>query len=347
MRHTKRILGALASMGLAAALVSVALPSGAADHLDSPAVKKDGRTDITDIYAFRSEEHADRTVLIMDVNPLAGIQSGTSFDPKGTYELLVDNDGDARADVTLTTTFSGIERAGQRLKVKVGDTTVGTGRTGAAVALRGGGTAWAGLADDPFFFDLQAFRDQVKGAGGSRTFCDAGTTDFFAGTNVTAIVLEVPTSWLTAGSPTIGVWARTWHGSQLKDQMGRPAINTVFIPEAMKDAFNMTAPVDMPAAFGPIFTDDLLALSGLDGSPYTQAQAEAITGILLPDVLTVDTSSPAGFLNGRQPADDVIDTELTVVTGGLFGGSPVLTSDCVPANDAALPSTFPYLAAAH
>ena len=88
----------------------------------------------------------------------------------------------------------------------------------------------------------------------------------------------------------------------------------------------------------------------MDGSPYTAAEAATVASLLLPDVLTLDTSSPAGFvpgLNGRQPAEDVIDFELFVVTGGLFGGTPVLTGDCVDANDVALPGTFPYLAAAH
>ncbi len=41
------------------------------------------------------------------------------------------------------------------------------------------------------------------------------------------------------------------------------------------------------------------------GSP---AYAEAVTNISLPDILTFNTSSSAGFLNGRQLADDVIDT---------------------------------------
>ena len=39
--------------------------------------------------------------------------------------------------------------------------------------------------------------------------------------------------------------------------------------------------------------------------------------------------------------DDVIDTELGLVTEGF------ITTDCVGANDVALPSTYPYLAAQH
>jgi hypothetical protein len=62
---------------------------------------------------------------------------------------------------------------------------------------------------------------------------------------------------------------------------------------------------------------------------------------LVPDVLTVDFSNSAGFLNGRSPADDVIDAELNVLSKGA------VTTDLVDANDAGFPGTFPYLAAAH
>ena len=89
------------------------------------------------------------------------------------------------------------------------------------------------------------------------------------------------------------------------------------------------------------------------------ATAQAITGLLLPDVLTLDvknlgkstgtsfTGDKAGnILNGRTLAEDVIDLELTVVTGGL-DGSAVIPTDHVGANDATFPGTFPYLAPAH
>jgi hypothetical protein len=337
-----------------AACALTALPASAADHIDSPLTKTDGRTDITDIYAFQSPENADNTVLILNVNPIAGTLSGTTFDPRGSYVLNVDNNGDARSDVEVEVSFGNPDGNGQqKVKVKVDRATVGMGTTGETIQLRRGGKAWAGLADDPFFFDLQAFRDlkTMLGGGGpgmGRTFCDANATDFFQGTNVSSIVVEVPSAALTAkGNPNIGVWATTFSGRTLKDQMGRPAINTVFVGDDRKDEFNATTPDRMRDAFGELFVDDLVMLSGLDGSGYTQQQAQTIADVLLPDILTVDTSSNAGFLNGRQPSNDVIDAELALVTGGADGGTPVLSSDCIGANDVALPNTFPYLAPKH
>jgi hypothetical protein len=349
----RTILRLLAGPVLIAALAITAVPAHAADHLDAPLVKTDGRTDITDVYAFQSPRNADNTVLIMNVNPLAGVVSGTTFDPKGHYVFHVDNDGDAEEDLSVEATFGKPDSAGiQKMKVKVGNQAVGQGETGTPIQLKRGGHGWAGVADDPFFFDLQAFNNLKATLANMTpetpdTFCDGGANDFFAGTNVSAIVVEVPSSMLTRnGEPTIGVWATTASGNTPKDQMGRPAINTVFLPDDMKDEFNATAPSDMLDKYGDLFVDDLVFLSGLDGTGYTDVQARAITEVLLPDILTLDTSDAAGFLNGRRPADDVIDAELAIVTGGFGGGSAVLTTDCV-GSDVPLPNTFPYLAAKH
>ena len=74
---------------------------------------------------------------------------------------------------------------------------------------------------------------------------------------------------------------------------------------------------------------------------YTDEQAGDLADVLLPDVLTYDTSTAAaGPLNGRALADDVIDAELGIVTQGAVAG------DCVGAHSD-YRSTFPYLGAAH
>mgnify|MGYP002626390588 CR=1 FL=1 len=80
----------------------------------------------------------------------------------------------------------------------------------------------------------------------------------------------------------------------------------------------------------------ITALSGGDAD-----FAAFLTDILLPDLLTVDTSNPAGFLNGRRLEDDVIDAELDLLTKGA------LTGDGVDANDVPFLTVFPYLAAPH
>ena len=77
----------------------------------------------------------------------------------------------------------------------------------------------------------------------------------------------------------------------------------------------------------------------MNGAPsYSPAQKNSIANVLLPDELTVKLGDAAGFLNGRRPADDVIDAEFGLLTNGA------VHSDGVNANDRAFPTSFPYLA---
>ncbi len=342
-------LGALGAAGLAAGLAIGSLPSIAADHLEAPLVQQDGRTDIADLYAFNSPDNPANTVLVMTVNPVAGVLSPETFDKDAQYRFRVDTDGDARHDRTIRVDFGFVRPDGnQPLKVR-GMGGFSKGPTEQVLDLAGGGRAYAGTFDDPFFFDFQAFQDQVKAAGGPRTFCDGDETDFFTGLNVSGIVVEIPTVQLTGGATgPVGIWAETSVGAERKDRMGRPAIATALVRDGREDFFNRARPHQDAKRFTEDVKGTLLALSGLDGSGYTDDEAQAITDVLLPDVLTYDPAQKAEYLNGRALTDDVIDLSLTVVTGGFFPDStPVLTGDCVDANDVPFELSFPYLAAPH
>ncbi|MEO1062173.1 MAG: DUF4331 family protein [Actinomycetota bacterium] len=351
----KKQLLALAGVGaITVGALAGAGPTNAADHLEAPLVAQDGRTDINDLYAFQSPEHPDNTVLVMTVNPGAGVLSPDTFDPDATYTFRVDRDGDARQDAQIRVRFGEPDADGEQSVRVDGLTGRAHGTTGEEITFRSGGRVMAGTFDDPFFFDFQAFQDQVKGAGGTRTFCDGGEVDFFAGLNVSAIVVEVPTERLDDDEPGVGIWGRTrTTGNQppRTDRMGNPAIATVLINDGNEDQFNRRVPRTDVRNYTAEVSANLQFLSGLDGSGYTEEEANGIAGLLLPDILTLDASSPDGFvpgLNGRGLADDVIDFELFVVTGGLAAsGTPVLDSDCVDANDVPFPGVFPYLAAPH
>ena len=315
-----------------------AMTSRAADHLDAPLVKTDGRLDINDVYAFQSPVNPANTVLIMTVNPLAGVLSPLTFHPSASYEFKIDTNGDAREDMTYKITFSEPKNNGaQTVKLRFspssrcghgGEGSMAKGLTGTNIPVRGGGTLRAGIFDDPFFFDLAAFKNGLA-------FCPGGVgTNFFAGLNVTAIVLEVPST--SFRNNNIGVWARTMldddeHDEMQVDRMGRPAINTVFIPADKKDAFNFGKPRNDQRDFRANVVGTLVALGN------SNATANALADVLLPDILTFNTASSAGFLNGRALSDDVIDAELSLISGGAIPG------DCV-ANDSVFTTTFPYLA---
>ena len=341
------VLGLLA---VAAVAALVTIPAFSADHLDAPAAKKDGRIDINDVYVFHpggapQNQDLTRTVLAMTVNPAAGVISGTTFRSGVNYEFLIDKNGDAKADSTIRVQFKGSTVDQQSYKVHVirGEegNLIARGTTGGVVE-NGDVKSFAGLRDDPFFFDLASFNDGA-------TFCQAGDKDFFKGFNASAIAIEVPTSML--GSGPIGVWGRTVVDDQQIDRMGRPAILTVFIPpnpfEAgstadgnLEDQFNATKPNKDQARWRSEIVNSLTLLYSLndatDDPSDDAAKIQGLADVLLPDILTVDLSKTTGFLNGRNLTDDVIDAELGLVTEGL------ITTDCI-ANDSTFLSGFPYL----
>jgi hypothetical protein len=366
---------AAAALVTAAALTAVTGPggAGAADHLDAPGLTPPGgdvRTDLTDIYAFRAK--SGRTVLVLNVNGLtkAGMQApfassapSVKRTERVTYNLRVDNNGDARADVVLGIGFGRPDARGvQSMVVTRNGKTLVRGRTSAFGDVRvnrgSGVTAFAGMRDDPFFFDLNGFLNILsKKEGESFLGCKSPRRDAFAGTNVSSIVLELPARLLTrSGSMSIGVWATTDRGGKQIDRMGRPAIGTVFIPNnpfepkgsepSQKNKYNESAPATDRARFRGEVVDSLTTLFSLnDGAGDNKAddagKIGSLANVLLPDILTFDTAKSEGFLNGRRLADDVIDAELALITEGAA------TTDCVSRNDRAFAAAFPYLAAPH
>ena len=396
------LVAAIGAIVLSALLVRQAQPSAAraADHLDAPGLTPppggDGiGTDLTDIYAFRSPANAKKTVLIMNVNGLTPADLanppgpdrpfGTKVpmvegNPNVSYNFRVDSNGDAVPDVNIQIRFGKARANGvQQMRVKIlrrghkaiafSGRSTGFGRPAVVNRARGGIKAFAGRRDDPFFFNLTGFLNILDIGGQSFVGCGGPNshpeTDTFKGQNVSSIVLELPSKLLRGGGDAkIGVWATTNVGTAQIDRMGRPAINTVFIPNnpfppdraadgepSKKTTFNHGQPSTDVADWTAEVVDTLQttfslnnaggALGGTDDPSDDAAKINGLAAVLLPDILTVDVSSPAGFLNGRKPADDVIDAELGLVTEGF------VTTDCVGSNDVAFPSTFPYLAAPH
>jgi Domain of unknown function (DUF4331) len=316
-----------------------------ADHLDAPGLKSpnmDARIDITDIYAFQKPGDPSKSILVTNVNPLAPTLAD-SFEHEAIYDLRIDTNGDAVADVAFRYRFSPFSNGAQTATVHYATGATAAGRNDggrtiinnapcsfgheAHVTTAGPYKFFAGLRSDPFFFDLVGFLNGFHFTG----------DDFFLDKNVFGIALEVPNSAL-GSNPKIGVWFRVlkevngvW--TQM-DRMGRPAINTVFNHGADKNTFNSGEPTQDRALFEASF------ISTLQSFGHPAAEAKAIAEILLPDILTYDYSSAAGFLNGRKLADDVIDAELALVSHGA------VTTDMVGAHTDYL-STFPYLGNPH
>src|SRR5690349_12389819 len=120
-----------------------------ADHLDSPgpiavtggddtanvgSPNGDPRTDITDVYAFLKPGDPTKSILILNVNPLAPLLAG-AFNSQAIYELNIDTNADAVADRSFRIRFSEVEAGSQTATVHlaVGDLAARVNDGGTAV----------------------------------------------------------------------------------------------------------------------------------------------------------------------------------------------------------------------
>lgn len=361
MRKTFVAVAAAAAM---MALGTAPLLVRGADHLDAPGLMSpegQAAADVNDVYVFEGAD-AGKTIIAVTTHPAAGAISPLRYATNLNYVINVDNTGDAIQDLAYVMRFSGKRKqqdwtltrySGEKARTLTGrGRQIAEGVTGTVEKAKGKTKVFAGLRSDPFFFDLAAFRDDVLGQPQGRSFCDqpgGKGVDFFASLNTNGIVLEQPDGRL---GTKIGVWAATiGEGGQI-DRMGRPAINTVFNAGNDKNVFNASRPRDDDAGFGDNVEAVLATFSGLDSEgAYSASELDTLRMVLLPDVVTYDTSTvAAGPLNGRGLDDDVIDVELNITTGGFpFPGRDAMgaiPSDCVGPHTDYL-SRFPYLGSPH
>jgi len=83
----------------------------------------DARLDLTDLYAFSKPGEVDKSILIMNVHPSAvvnppGPTTREPFAPEALYELKIDTNGDAVADIAYRVRFSSSADGSQTATVR-------------------------------------------------------------------------------------------------------------------------------------------------------------------------------------------------------------------------------------
>lgn len=111
--HTARAL--LLAQLLAATFAPAAIASS---HREAPFITKHPKTDATDFYMFRSYEagRADYVTLIANYAPLQDAYGGPNYfqlDPDALYEIHIDNNGDAKEDLSFQFRFSNANKDAQ------------------------------------------------------------------------------------------------------------------------------------------------------------------------------------------------------------------------------------------
>ena len=108
MRDISRAGLRLAAIPLALACLGTAQASS---HREAPFIATAPKVDATDLYMFRSYEsgRSDYVTLIANYQPLQDAYGGPNYfslDPNALYEIHVDNNGDAKEDLTFQFRFS-------------------------------------------------------------------------------------------------------------------------------------------------------------------------------------------------------------------------------------------------
>jgi hypothetical protein len=357
-----------------------------ADHGDAPNASNDAGGDLNDIYAFLDPNNNSNIICIVSLRGF--IPSGENanfgqFDPRIVTFVEIDINGDATAEAILAVQFSpqasrtSPQTATVTLVRTPGLSTILSFTAPTTISSIGAspppqtvttdaGTGikfFAGMVDDPFFFDIPAFNRftaSVLAGSPDPSQLNRGR-DSFAGYNTMAIALSVPRSLVPAGVNRLGLGARTLRVSgtigqpnfaiiEQLDRVGVPAVNVALTPFSSKNAYNLGNPAqDAAGQFAPGIIATLTALG------TSQANINVLAGLAVTngDLLRLDLNVPnsgvggginavAAFPNGRRLRDDVVDTLISIITNGI-----ITTGDHVDANEVPFQDTFPFLALPH
>jgi hypothetical protein len=245
-------LGGVAGLGLAALLAGQL--GHAADHLDSPTLVATPMADINDVYTWMD---GTKLNLAMTISPVDA--DARTFGPGVQYVFHVHSKSGIGVGVAGTGTETRVictfvsntsaecwvaDPAGMVKDYISGDPSNTAGISSNSGKMR----LFAGRRSDPFFFNLQGFREAIKAVKGAvpalmydaagcptnlsnpqvqtvagnlaaqiplgEPPCPNATRDCFAGLNVKVILVQVEKSLVTATANTaVGVWASTHQGS--------------------------------------------------------------------------------------------------------------------------------------
>ena len=231
------LIAILALSGLAVLGLGLSRSVDGADHVDSPSTVADQAADIADVYAFERNGNLVLAMTLSEIQTAPDLLLGESlFDPRVLYEFRIDdvNDGDEEADLVVQAFALGNSRNQQmRIVGPVAPEVSGTsarivngpslkvevstdGRIGRQnVGERDGVKAFAGVRDDPFFFDFVQFSRiiELRKQGilnDDVQFRPGEAADTFAGLNVYALVVEIAPERLNGMAlDDLRVWATT------------------------------------------------------------------------------------------------------------------------------------------
>jgi len=189
------------------------------DHIDSPAVAGTS-SDLASLYAFEGDS-PNNTVFIATLQAALApgqVTQNAQFDEDVMVEFNIDNTGDFVEDLVIqaikrgdsmyffgpaqparTGLESEVITFAERNVVKI------SAVDDVQITTNNGMSFFAGPRRDPFFFDLDRFRNITSKTVVPTGFLPEGeATDYYAGLNVLSVAVEVPNSMLGTPPSHIG-----------------------------------------------------------------------------------------------------------------------------------------------
>lgn len=193
------------SVRLSAICLFIAGAASAADHRDSPLTIADPSADLNDVYLFMNPNDPNEVVTVQTVVPSANFNS--RFSDAVEYQLHIDSGSvNLRIDCRFTEQSNRVSCSGPNGLAASG----GLERTIQGAGMR----VWAGLRDDPFFFDLPAFN---RTRATLRPSFTAPGINSFTGNTLALVIAIDRTRLFNAGTNTI---LKVWSSSNRVGETG-------------------------------------------------------------------------------------------------------------------------------
>ncbi len=209
-----------------AAMLMMSGPMQAADHNETPSVGGDPAADIADVYFFRAGGKVVGAITFGNrPAPASRIDVGLYCDPNVLYTFnIARGSNNTTPDLQVFARFgkNAVGTCGLQLTGVPGATAAFSGQAETVFTSPSGLKAYAGLRDDPFFFDFQGFGATLANftsndatppskplAFAPEVTPGAPPRDSFAGRNCSVIVFEMDPAAVYGSATSVHAWATT------------------------------------------------------------------------------------------------------------------------------------------
>lgn len=191
---------------IVSAICGVALGGSSAlasDHQEAPNASSQLAADIGDYYAWHDADNLNLALTFGTFNA-PGMPATYSSDVLYAFHFDTTVPADGVSDSDIYARFAQDDTGNWGVQVFDATQTLFEAPV-ESVTESNNGKVWAGLSDDPFFFDLTGFNSTVS----TGTLSFDPSRDDVAGLNITSLALQIPLANIIGSGTSVSTWATT------------------------------------------------------------------------------------------------------------------------------------------